>query len=468
MPSTPILESSVGHRQRRPTTVLAWVLLVVILGVSTAAAAGSSFTDRPLLGDQASFVLQTISLTAWPPDLSYDEADIAEWHDLGWTQSPNGLLFQRRSDGYAAAKPFGYSAVAAPVSGAIGVERGMAIVNAALLLTTVGIAYLLLRRRFGGATLPIIIAAFTISSVMTLYLFILQPDLFLAAVTSVMVLLLVEADRLERYSLLVVAMIPAALLIAERTPTATLVAPLMIWVIWRAPTVRYRAASVGTLITTWALFVSPYLIYSDGASWSAYGGNRWYLISDSPWPPTDDRVFPATGSGFFSWNYVTGRLSPASWDDAGLALVGTVAGRYTGMLPWAPMVLAAVVVIGFTRPWRQPRNLGSWLWASGLTYVIAHAVLLPDGYYGGGATIGNKYLLHITPVFIAAFALAPVTRRSAQISAGIALTVGILMTGPQLLHPDRGLEDIDQTTIVQRLLPYEDYANPRLCHRNGC
>ncbi len=470
MPGAPTLDTAAEVHPDRPTaaTLIAWALFVLVLGWSTLTAATSSFTERPLLGDQASFVLQTISLTEWSPDLAYDEADLAEWSDLRWTPSPNGLFLQRHDTGYAAAKPYGVSAAATPLSAVFGLERGMALTNAAMLLVTVGVAAVLLRRRYSGTTLPLVLAAFTVSSALTMYLFILQPDLFLAAATSITVLLLVEGDRLDRPWLLIAAMVPAALLIAERTPIATLIAPLMLWVLWRAPAVRHRALCLGTLIVTWGLLIIPYLHYSDGASWTAYGGDRLYLLTGSPWPPPGDHLLPTLGSSYFTESYLTEHLGPGNWDDAALALLATVAGRHTGMIPWAPMVLGAIVLVALTSPWRRPRELGTWLWGAGIVYLIAHAVLLPEGYYGGGATIGNKYLVHITPVFIAALALSPVSARAARLGAGVALSVGLLMTAPHLLEPDRGLEDIEETTVIQRLLPFEDYANPDLCHRSGC
>ena len=68
-------------------------------------------TDLPVSGDQASFTYQALSLLGG--DLAYDASDQERWVDLGWDEQPHGLFVQRRDDGWAFAKPLGYSVLLA-------------------------------------------------------------------------------------------------------------------------------------------------------------------------------------------------------------------------------------------------------------------------------------------------------------------------------------------------------------------
>src|SRR3546814_4534723 len=89
--------------------------LVVVGGIVLAGAAlrvaMHDPTSEPVSGDQASFVYQALSLRGG--DLSYDADDQARWLELGWADQPHGLFVQQRGDGWAFAKPLGYSVLLA-------------------------------------------------------------------------------------------------------------------------------------------------------------------------------------------------------------------------------------------------------------------------------------------------------------------------------------------------------------------
>lgn len=452
-----------AEHESGPTGVVASRFVWGILGIATITillvAVTSSFRERPLLGDQASHILQSISLSDWPPNLSYDERDIAEWRDLGWAPGPDGLFFRRTDSGIAAAKPYGYSLAAAPAVAVFGVDDGMAVTNVVLFVSIGAMLARLLRRRVRGYVVPLVVGAFLLTSALPLYLFIIQPELFLAALVALFAMLLAEAVHRDQPWMLVAAMVPAALLVAERAPMLALVAPLAVWACWRAPDARHRLALVLVGGLSLVLFVVPYLRYSDGESLTAYGGDRYYLQSTSrDWPPEPELVVKWDQDRLLSASYIGDQLSPSNWGDTARAAGATVAGRHTGMVVWAPMTLVAFALVATTRPWRRRRDLASWLWAAGLVYVAGHALLLTETYFGGGQTVGNKYLLHASPAIVGALALAPVPARTVRNGALVALVVGIAMVGPHLRHPEEALERTDRTSAAQRLLPYEDFV----------
>src|SRR5690606_35608134 len=84
----------------------AWALLVVLTVWALTGTLSHDFTDRPVVGDQASNVMQMLSVAHDGNDLSYDELDLARWRALFWSDNPHGLYFQRFGDGWAFAKPY--------------------------------------------------------------------------------------------------------------------------------------------------------------------------------------------------------------------------------------------------------------------------------------------------------------------------------------------------------------------------
>src|SRR3546814_7570190 len=106
-------------------------------------------TSVPVAGAQASFVYQALSLRGG--DLSYDADDQARWLELGWADQPHGLFVQQRGDGWAFAKPLGYSVLLAPAMAVAG-AHGITLVGAGLLLAYAGCWYALGRRRWDRAT----------------------------------------------------------------------------------------------------------------------------------------------------------------------------------------------------------------------------------------------------------------------------------------------------------------------------
>src|SRR5690606_19774117 len=74
---------------------------------------------------------------------------------------------------------------------------------------------------------------------------------------------------------LIVAAVACALLVTEKPPALVAVGPLVVLAALRRPWAT-RLVAAGVAVVVVAVSVAPYLYYSDGASWSAYGGDRYY------------------------------------------------------------------------------------------------------------------------------------------------------------------------------------------------
>jgi hypothetical protein len=124
-------------------------------------------------------------------------------------------------------------------------------------------------------------------------------------------------------------------------------------------------------------------------------------------------------------------------------------GRFGGVLAYFfPAVLAlALFLVG------GPRDRAGWLALAAIVLsVLAYLWIIPDNWYGGGGTVGNRYFLNLLPAFLF---LVPV-RRAWAVVAGGALAA-LVFLAPMLGAPVRhSLRPGDHATRgAFRLLPAE-------------
>jgi len=438
---------------------VAWAALLVLLSIVSFKGVSEQLGDRRLRGDQASHVFQAISLADWPPDLTFDQEDFAKWQSMGWTDGPDGLMFHREGSDLTAGKPYGYSLVASFFVRALGPATGMGAANVALFLANVAMIGWLLALRFRGAVLPLAIGAFTLASTLYLDIFIMQPELFMSALVGVVCIATVEGIRRDHTVLLAVAFFVGAWLVAERLPLVLLVAPPLAWVLWQIPSRSRRALLVGVGGVSLAVAILPYLITTGWTSVTAYGGNRFYLMPGADtWPPPDSLLLPAGAGAITTSGYVFNQLNPSNWGDIGRAITYTAIGRNTGMLVFMPMALLSFLAVVADRPWHR---IGSqqFSWLIGLLlYVGFNVAILTSTFWGGGQTLGNKYVMQVLPVFVLLLVLSNVKLRVVTAAAAVAIFLAVAGMGPKLWHPGSSLWAVWQNTAFQDVLPYEYFA----------
>ncbi len=451
-------------RTGRPLVV--GLCLVVLLGAAVRIALHDP-TSEPVSGDQASFVYQALSLQGG--NLSYDEADQARWLELGWADQPHGLFLQARDDGWAFAKPLGYSVLLAPAMAVLG-AHGVTIVGAGLLLAYAGCWYAIARRRWDRATSLAVATAASVASHAWLYGFPAHADLFVAVLVGVAALAATRvawprADAVTARAVdpwLVVAAVACALLVTEKPPALVAVGPLVVLAALRRPWAsRLVAGGIAALVL--AVSVAPYLYYSDGASWSAYGGDRFYALPNTPWSGgTEDDLTPWRTRESLSPGYVLESIVDPSGDIPGAAVTYAV-GRHTGVLTFQPVVVALLVgaAVAGVVAWRRHRRgegapLLAVLAAGGLAaYAGLYVVAFTDNYFGGGQSIGSRYFLQVSVVAAVVAVASPLTARAAQWCAAFAAGWALVVLHPHLRAPEEAFFRIDRTSAVQRVLPFE-------------
>lgn len=482
------------HRSRWRAVALA--LCGLVLAGAAGRVAIHDPADLPVSGDQASFVYQAVSIAGG--NLSYDAQDQEAWTDLGWEDQPRGLFVQRRSDGWAFAKPLGYSALLAPGLDLVGV-RAVSLLGAGLLVAYAATWYFIGRRRWDEVTAAAVATTATVASHAWFFAFPAHADLFVAVLVGVAALggLRVAtrsndvAPTVASTVWLAAAAGATGLLVTEKLPALVALGPLLALAAWRAP-MRARVVAAAVGIGVVAVSIVPYLYYSDGDSWSAYGGDRFYAPSTTPWSGgTDADLVPwRTSESLSPANVVDGVVDPS--EDLAGATVTYVAGRHTGVLVFQPLVgalaVAGVVVAVRRRRADSDSDPGSGtagggdvvagerssagdrgvdtasavdgpVLAAALAGIAGYAGLyllaFTDNYYGGGQSVGNRYFLQISAVVAVAAVAGGVGRTAARWSAGAAAVGAAVLLTPHLLDPSEAFYRLERTSPVQRGLPFD-------------
>jgi hypothetical protein len=447
------------------TSRLVLAACALVLGAAAARILLHDPTSLPVSGDQASFTYQALSLRGG--DLAYDATDQRRWLDLGWSEQPHGLFVQQRDDGWAFAKPLGYSVVLAPALAVAG-ARGISIVGAALLLAYAGCWYGVGRLRWDVGTAALVATAATVASHAWFFGFPAHADLFVAVLVGLAALgasraALSEHDRVAWSCL---AMVAAGLLVTEKLPALVALAPVLVVALVRVPS-RARLLAIGAGAAVIGLSVLPYLFYSDGSSWNAYGGDRFYAPGTTPWSGgTEADLTPWRTRDSLSPDYVLDQLRDPDDEMPSAALTYAV-GRHTGVatfMPIVPALAGAAAVAAWRRRHdrgasrgdpRSPGIVGAAAAVGLLAYVALYLVAFTTNYFGGGQSVGNRYFLQVSALVPVVAVTVGVTVAVARWCTAAAAAWAMVVLGAQMRHPEEAFYRIDRTTAAQRLLPFD-------------
>lgn len=495
----PPTEDPPPRAPRRWPTVAGLLLCVGLLLFAALRVAVHDPTELQVSGDQAPFVLQAISIA--DGNLSFDARDHERWLELGWESQPRGLFLQRNGDdGWAFAKPYGYSLLLAPAIEAFDAD-GISYVGALLLLGYAWLWYAIGRTRW--RPLPAAMVATTATMVSNAWpmSFPAHADVFVAVVVGTAVLAAVRmvvgppverttGEAAPRSSPLwawwwpSLAMFATAVLVTEKMPALVAVGPLVALALWRSPLrSRILAMSLGVVVV--AVSMVPYVHYSDGLTWNAYGGNRFYAPGALPWSGgSEENLLVWQTSEDMSPRRVVDRIVNPDGDIPAATLTYVI-GRHTGAVTnqavIAPLTLATGAAVWRRRRARSregdddpaddateagredgsdpQRPWSTWaLAAAGLGivgYASLYLVSFTDNYFGGGQSVGNRYFLQIS-VLVAVIPVAGrISERAAGWSAVVGAALGFTLIAPHIVGADDAFFHIERTSWLQDQLPFE-------------
>ncbi len=456
-------ETSGWGRSRR-ATIVAWVLFAAVSLFWVNQIGRDDFRHHPVIGDASAYLLQAESLGYAGHDLRYDQRDLDYYRSFAWADDPYGLYFQRDGDGWAFAKPYGYSVVLAPALRIFGVRRGVQAANLALFAVIGVIGAAMLRLRFRGAVVPVALGAFLYGSPLVFYAFHVWVELFTAALVAATSYALVRASRDRSIPWAAAGFALAGFLLAEKAPALPLVGPLLVVVLAGLPGRRRRVAVALVGLVVLGLATVPYRMASDGRASNPYGGERYYAKSGVPFEdpprPLDSTGHPrwgrVTSDETFSIGYARAELLRDGRDKAASAAT-TVVGRHTGLLPFTPMALFLLLAALAATPRLVRRR--AWLplavLAGLLGYLAFYVLLFPHNYNGGGQTFGNRYVVQVYPMVLLLPALIPLRAKVLAAGSAISAAVALAFLWPHYTDAQHALADIDRTGALQRLLPFE-------------
>ena len=456
-------------------------LVVASLAVDLPRAAQGEFW-----GDGATYYAMAWSL-ARDFDVRYEAADLARIR-AEYPGGPSGVFLKRAAggitiDGAAGfpwlrrvradegriyyAKALAYPMLAAPFVAVLG-TRGLTLANGLLLSLALALAVATLRRR-GLSPGPALVVA------VSLLLFTVTPLYLVWPTPEILGLTLATAGlwawAAERPLLAAVLFGAAGYL---KPPNLLMAAPLGL-----APLLPLRSGefrkdlgrrTLETLRRGLVLCATAAALYGVNAAvtgeWNYQGGERKTFYGRYP--------FDANGTTFDSAGFwmTTNQLGPlvAGRDDSKVSersgparrraeLLETLAanlgyfwiGRFGGALAYffpAVVALLLFLLLG-------PRERAGWLALVAIVLSwIAYIWIIPDNWYGGGGTVGNRYFLNLLPAFLF---LVPATGARwrwlpAAGLAGLAAFLGPLLAQPvhNSLRPGA-----HATSTAFRVLPAE-------------
>lgn len=430
---------------------VARIALGVVSGLLLTTALASDLpraADGRFWSDGASYHAMADSL-ATDGDVEFGSEDLARVR-RSYPGGPQGVFLKRVGppgrQRLLYAKSLAYPLAAAPFVRALGPDRALPVLNALLLAAALWLGYGLLRQGSSVAASAAGSLAVICGGVAPAYLLWQTPEVFNLAVITGGFFLWRRGRPLMGAALIGLAAYAKPTNLALALPL--LLDPFLAGGRELAPAARrWRGACGGAALR--ALVVLCVIGAGFGLNrlatgeWNYQGGERKTFYDRYPGDP--GVTFDSAGVWMITDHVgplVAGRddekqsprvapaRSPAEIRQAFLLNLGYFwFGRFAGALPYFPGVCLAVfafLLVG-------PRRREGWLALVALAVSwVGYLLIIPDNWYGGSGTLGNRYFLNLVPL---GFLLLPHGR--APWVAGLALPLAGALLGPILASPVR-------------------------------
>jgi hypothetical protein len=347
---------------------------------------------------------------AFDGDAEYGPEDLARVR-AAWPSGPQGIFLKRVGDRdgerrLVYAKPLLYPFAAAPLARVLGVDRALLLVNAVALAGAILAGFVLLRERTGALRAAFGTSAVFLAGVAPAYLLWETPELFNLGLVALGIFAWRRGHAVAGAVLLGAA--------AYAKPTnGALALPLVLEPLIAAASRSWRGR-LGEALRR-GLVVSVVFLAGFGLHWTAtgelnyQGGERKTFHDRYPWDPgtgfddagvwmTTDHVGPLVAGR--DEDKATARVAPPrTREELRQSFARNLAyywlGRFGGAIPYYPGFAAALLLFLAM----GPRDRAGWL--SVLAVVVSwigYLLVIPDNWYGGGGTIGNRYFLNVVPL----------------------------------------------------------------------
>jgi hypothetical protein len=342
------------------------------------------------------------------------------------------------------AKAFAYSLAAAPFVAALG-NRGFLFANAAFFAVALVCGYLELRRRLlsPGPALAVTIVVLGLS-VAPLYLLWLQPEAFNLALIAGALMAWIRGRPCLSAVLFGIATYskPYNVFLALPLGVAPLLAGRSSWMRGLGSSVLRGLVLAATALSLFGLnrLATGELNYQGGERKTFYknfpedpspqaDGTKTTFGNSGQWMTTDYLGPLVEGQDEDKVSRTSGPARPS--EEIRTSFVRNLGyfwiGRFGGALPYFGGAVAALLVFLLAGP--RDRE-GALALATVIVSWLFYIKQIPDNWYGGGGTVGNRYFLSLLPL---AFYLVPAARAWWVAIPG--LLVSAVFTLPILVAP---------------------------------
>jgi hypothetical protein len=426
-------------RERAARLALGVVSGLVLLAAALVDLPAAS--DGRFWSDAATYHAMAGSL-AFDADLEFTAEDLARVR-RSYPGGPQGVFLKRVSDARGEsrlvyAKAALYPAFAAPFVRVLGADRGLLALNALVFVAALWLGYGELRRRDAPGAAVAGTLGLLVLGVAPVYLFWETPEILNLGLAAAGL----AAYRRERFLLAAVFLGLAAY--SKPTHLALALPLLLAPLLHAAPSgwggrlleVARRAAVLGGVVALG--FGFGWLLTGEV---NYQGGERKTFYDRYPFDPgvsfdsagvwmTTDHVGPLV-AGRDEHHQPERVAPPRAPEELRRSFVLNLGyfwtGRFAGALPYFPAFAAAVLLFLLAGPRERDGWMG--LLAVGAAW-LGTILLIPDNWYGGAGTIGNRYWLGFLPL-----GLLLLPRGRGHWAAGFGLVVTALVLTPVLLSP---------------------------------
>jgi hypothetical protein len=416
---------------------------IALVTAGLAMAAATLLIDLPRQGggrfwsDGATYHAMAGSL-ARDFDLRYDPQDLARIQ-AEYPGGPTGLFLKKVGDRLYYSKSVVYPLVCAPFVRVLGGTRGLVFVNGLSLILAIALGLSELRRRgLGDFAAVVVVLGLFVCSVLPLYVWWLTPEVFSLALVT---LALVSYAR----GRVIVAAVLLGIAAYAKPPNVFLAIPLLLEpLLEKGPTFARRLLESVRRGVVLSAVVGVFfgLTYLLTGAFNYQGGDRKTFYSKFPYESADATF--ETGGIWMSTEHLGPLVAGAdegkqdvktgpvrSAEELRVSFLWNLGyywvGRFGGVLPYFPAIFFGVVLFLL----RGGRDARGWLCLlSLLSSYVFFIWLIPDNWYGGGGTVGNRYFLNLLPLGL--FILPKGREWMPAVLGGV---VGMILMGPVLASP---------------------------------
>ena len=360
---------------------LLFLLFVIVFSFATDLAHskhGGFFSDESTYYG----IIQSLAMDG---DLRYERADIQRIKEAFWV-GPMGIFLKRGADGRIFyAKSFIYPLAAAPFFRLFG-DHGILLANGLMLLLALLMGFRLLRQYHPPWPSFLLTLACVFGSVTFIYIWWTTADLFNFFVNFAALFFFFYRFRRPAWGLLAAPLFAAA--VFSKPNNALHIGVLFLLLLGRREWKRFIVLSLLAALFLGGLFAFN---YQQTGEFNYQGGERRSFYGEFPLERPDftfDRAIRMTADNYWSrWH-----LTPAI---VLYNLFYYLFGRFTGMFVYFFPALFLLLLFAL-----QEKEREDWFLLAGIVLaILCYVLLMPDNYFGGGGSLGNRYFLNIYPLF---------------------------------------------------------------------